>query len=432
MRIKNTITGLFICLGLLIAAPTAHAIYSPKIVEFIGPISQHIFQARQINNTGSVRNGITRLFDNETIRMLNEENDRLRAQHKATGTGELQGYINKFKTDVAGDEFGNFAETFALLFNYLPAQEYIDQNNAEKEKPGEFINSCLRNDILALQDMRDTILNEALVSSAKVNRQSATILWGDYKDIRAVIELLKVRYGDSAPANLFFNSGETNYYLYDNCPEGGFWGEYSQAFQDLKRSGDVLWTAMSGQGLGQSSSNAQWGSIKEMAIARSKVRATEWIRSNQLSLTIGEPEGGSSTSIASLIRKEGLGGVANFFKTQLAIAKSLLPITLLFDPASKGINQLTVLYDALAAARRQGAEFAQAETAIKFNLEFSTLADANTAQLEKTLTLINAEIRRGTEQFGENGGQSLPTLCQQVRNILIQHCPNQGGDIPSC
>ncbi|GEM_PF-6817815 len=425
-KIIGVLTPLF---ALLVSAAPAYAMYSPKIINFITPIRQHMATARQQNGTGSVRNGVGKLFDDETIDKLNAADDQARATHGVVGSGTFHQYRALSKADIAADEFGSFAENFSLIFNYLPVQTITD-GNTTKDAPntGTNISSCLRNDIFSLQDLRDAVLRETLRSSLQVNRQNVAILWNDYKDLRALISLLKIDYTNKTD---FFESSDPNYYLRDFCPEGGFWGDFGLAFADFKRSADVFFTAISGQGLGQNAANGQWGSIGEMARARARVNAENWIRANQINFTLGGPQGGDPTNISELVRKEGFGGIGNMLKTEWQVAKSLFPVTLSF-PAGADKTILNVANQYLSQLQEQSLHINQAETAIQFNLQFNSLADTNTRAISDQLSAINTEIRRASEQFGAQSGKALPTLCNQMRAILLNHCPNKGGDLPAC
>ncbi|MFH0820219.1 MAG: hypothetical protein V1908_00435 [Candidatus Peregrinibacteria bacterium] len=479
MQIKRfAITGLLVASFLVTGAPVVQAIYSPEVSNLIAPIRDHIFSARQLNGTGGIGNGVQKIFDDDTIAKLEEADDKARAENQVTGLpGQFHQFRQQYKSDIVKDQFASFAEDFALMFNWLPSQKYYDANGLTIETTSQLISSCLRNDILTLKNLRDQLLRAALQSTLKLNRNPATILMNDYKEVRAMITLLKRYYSNpqfrEETPNLFFPEGQTDYYLGD-CPEGGFWGEYERAFEDLKRSWGVFATLAFGGGLGQSTASGQWGSIKDMAQARARVRATEYIRSNQISLTIGGPQGGSPTSIGALIRTEGLGGVANLFKTEWQIAKAIIgPITPLFDGTLTLIGSnpcvfymseqktwractdpeleelkvgncdrcrnrftqrtpLDIAQDLQARMEEKDRDLVSAETAIKFNLSFNVLADANTTELDSKLTELNAIIQSASEAFGEEAGKGLPTLCNELRAILVKHCPNKNVSIPAC
>ena len=212
-----------------------------------------------------------------------------------------------------------------------------------------------------------------------------------------------------------------------------------------------------------------------MAQARARARAAEWVAANQLKLTIGGPEGGGPTSLSALIGKEGFSGLGNIFKTEWQIAKAIVgPITPLYDGSVLDIfsdnpcviyqvdnqgwracsdeeqQQLsagkcdrcrnrfadrtpgTIAEDLQARLNEQSTKLGEAQTAIEFNLDFNTLSDSNTYELERQLNQINGIIKSSSESFGAKAGKGLVALCNQVRSILLNHCKNKAGDVPGC
>ncbi|MFH1012755.1 MAG: hypothetical protein V1760_03335 [Candidatus Peregrinibacteria bacterium] len=489
MRVlKPLIIGLLISpLVLLAVAPNAYAIMSPKLEAKIALIKEHAFQARQLNGTGGASgayDGVVELFDDETMEKIKED-DRIRRETNTIPglPGLFHAYRNESKAHIAENEFGNYGETFSLLFNYLPS-------------PGDgiggvTINSCVRDDLFELQDLRDAVLNEALRSALLQNDTHAKILWSDYNELRAEIDLLKayVLAPQSFEHSLFFESGQPDYYRTGACPRGGFWGDFSKAFEQLGRSWDVFTTSLGG-GLGMNTGGSQWGSIWEMALARGKVKAAQWVRKNQISLTLGGEQGGSDTSLANLLRREGLGGVGNVFEQEWRIAKSMVgPVIPLFDhdlyftaaqaiAVGLGANE-SILDDnacayyyadkniwtgctasqleafekgecrecrdkvevstSLAAAQQlqyavEARNFllGQTRNALQFNLQFNSIAEQSIVELDKKLRDLDAQIRRGINAFDDKAGASIPDACEQVRIILLKQCPNKGGVIPEC
>mgnify|MGYP001584908926 CR=1 FL=1 len=73
MRIlKYFIVGLFSLSLIVMTAPDAYAIFSPQISDQIAVIKQHVLAARQLNGTGSPRQGITKVFDYKTVKSLKD------------------------------------------------------------------------------------------------------------------------------------------------------------------------------------------------------------------------------------------------------------------------------------------------------------------------------------------------------------------------
>lgn len=94
------------------------------------------------------------------------------------------------------------------------------------------------------------------------------------------------------------------------CPEGDFMpalNEVMEALRNLKTIGS--WQA------------ADWGSILEMAKARARKRADEWIKANQLTLTLGGETGGNPQS---LVKGGGWDRFVGSVNTQLNILKNMV------------------------------------------------------------------------------------------------------------
>lgn len=493
MRIlKASILGVFSLTLVVLAAPGAHAIFSPQISNQIAVIKQHVFAARQLNGTGSPRHGITKVFDDKTVTSLMDA-DRARRQEKTT-TGlpaQFFDFSQDSKADVFGDELENYGSSFALLFNLMKIDgEWI------------WINSCLRNDLMEIEEFRDAVMSEAFRSSLLLNRDQAAILWNDYKTLRTIFNLLKTQYDDS---KLFFEPEQPNYYV-THCPLGGFWGEYEKAIEDLERSWNVFTTALgleSFRRFGTLSDDPKenmqacgqtkcWGSIWEMAKANAKIKAKQWIAKNQFKFTLSGGGSGSDTSLVDLFRSEGMGGIGNRLEQQWNIVKGMFgPPLLIFDPNlyftaaqavaygfdiaeadilddnacayyepgqkiwrgctekelaefeeekclncrnkyNTGRTALSVTRDLEKQLQERTALLIQTETTLQFNLEFNSIAQASTVDLDKKLFDINMEIKRASEAFGDRAGKAIPSICKEMRAILLKHCPNKGGDIPAC
>ena len=97
-----------------------------------------------------------------------------------------------------------------------------------------------------------------------------------------------------------------------------------------------------------------------------------------------------------------------------------------------GRTALNVTQDLEKQIEERTAFLNQTETTLQFNLEFNSVAQASTVDLERKLFAINMEIKRASEAFGDRAGKAVPSVCKQMREILLKHCPNKGGDIPAC
>jgi hypothetical protein len=105
------------------------------------------------------------------------------------------------------------------------------------------------------------------------------------------------------------------------CPQGEFFpafNEVLEATRNLKTIGSFK--------------AADWGSLWEMARARARRRADEWIKANQITLTIGGPIGGNPQS---LIKGDGLNRFLGSLRTEGKILTDMIgPVIPLFTWAT--------------------------------------------------------------------------------------------------
>lgn len=102
------------------------------------------------------------------------------------------------------------------------------------------------------------------------------------------------------------------------CPESDF----VEAFKEVGESIKNLKTLSSGSG-------SDWGSILVMAQAQARRRAEEWIKTNQITFTLGGKEGGNAQS---LVKGDNWKVFVGQFNTQMKILKNMIgPLTPLFS-----------------------------------------------------------------------------------------------------
>jgi hypothetical protein len=254
------------------------------------------------------------------------------------------------------------------------------------------------------------------------------------------------------------------------CPESDLFGAINQVWESMQNLGTI--------GTFQA---ADWGSIWEMAKARAKQRADQWIKANQITLTIGGEKGGNPQS---LIKGGGLNRFVGSINTQINILKNMIgPAIPLFtwdiykssgeqgEEASYGcmyyhreegvyractINQLLdylncrenkseteetgincdlyknpaknkVALDIVDEYRetedRQIKTLKRAKTAFIYHTELNSVGENNIEAIEKILSGINAEIRYTYEEAGGNGVKPLPT----IYDILGAFAKKHGG-----
>jgi hypothetical protein len=375
-----------------------HAIYSPTISQRTSFIRQNVLSAREQNGTGSLQAARQHLI---------EKDRKARAEGKATGIpakasialGKVLGYM--------------FWETFQapldpifMIFEIIPST-------------GEYVSTCLRNDIWMLQDLRDVVAQEMIKSYMMADEYHGDLLTADYDYLTENIKILK-KYGshpaeqisvtvleNNIPTRKYMSSSEylfgtnapINPYSFqfpikevsgdetgckDNCeltcnkkydcrdvnecksgceeveridvfnvsdckdaceeaceaeescedeckssctmastiklkgcPEGEFIPAFNEVWESMKNLSTIgTWKA------------ADWGSIWEMAKARARRRADEWIKANQITLTVGGKEGGNPQS---LIKGDGLNRFLGSFNTEIKILQDMIgPVIPLF------------------------------------------------------------------------------------------------------
>jgi hypothetical protein len=114
---------------------------------------------------------------------------------------------------------------------------------------------------------------------------------------------------------------------WSGCPEDEFFPALNQvleAWRNLKTIGSFK--------------AADWGSIWEMAEARARRNADEWIKANQLSVTVGGKEGGNPQS---LVKGDGLNRFIGSLKTELKIlSDTIKPIPMFTWSIFAGAKEL--------------------------------------------------------------------------------------------
>lgn len=437
MRILKNIFGGFLLFSLLVtAAPDARAIFSTPIASEIAAIKQHVLTARERNGTGGVGSAGTKLFTTETVKKTRDKDKEQEAKGGLVGLpGQFYDLRKRAKRASGQGEGGHYAESFALMFNRLPEQTFMDENNVTRTKPSAWITSCLRDDLFELLDLRDAVLRESLRSALMYNPDQAAILYGDYETLTGLMDLLKRHYDDSP--GLFFEPGAANYYG-KACPNGGFFGELGNAWEDFSDNWDVFWNLMTAGGTGKSAANGQWGSIWEMAKARAKVEAAEWVTKNQLSFTLGGEKGGDKDGLLALLKKEGTGGIGRDLLQQIDVFTNLIGVfTPVFDPDNykkpngdpRDVALVVKGIQNMVATRQQLLDGSL--NALTFNLQFASIGEQSIKDIEKKMFDINTAIRRGYEAFGKEGGGGIQSVCKDLQTIPYNHCAG-GAEVPVC
>jgi len=317
------IIGLAFLIGLTFQVSNAHALYSPRLTQRVGLIKQHMMDSQAQNGPGSVL---------EEVEQFKAYDKARRQTYEETGiSGNAKAAQDLILSTI---NLATPVDSLFMVFNYNITNE-------------EWISNCLRDEIWSLETLRDKGGSEMMKAYLLRDTYPGALLADDYTYLTDHIRLLK-KYGSDPKAKFntvfegktvytnsnkyFFGeepSGDPplNYYSdvglrtsaeAPGCPDGAF----SQAFQQVARSAKTFKTLATGGGV-------EWGSIWAMAEANARLRAREWIRANQISLTVGGEAGGSPRS---LIKGGGWAKFKGSVKTQLKILENMVgPVTPLFE-----------------------------------------------------------------------------------------------------
>ena len=330
INVRPLIIGLICVTGLLVRAGDALALYSPRLSRGVSAIRQDVNSSRAQNGSQSV------LEEVESIKAY----DRASRENKeATG---IPGDVNVAQEMILNSiNIYKPYDTLAMIFNY----NYVND---------EIVSTCLRDDIWQLETIRDIVGSEMLKAYMLRDTYHGDILARDYAYLTDNIDLLR-KYGSNPQAKIlvqnqnyfygisskeyFFGGdppaeGELNYYSnadpilgygQTTCPEG----EFERAITEVVNSYKNITNTVGGNSL---FSLERWGDLMAMARANARSRARQWIRANEIGLTLGGEEGGN---VESLIKRDGLNRFVGSIKTQWQILKNMVgPVTPFFDKKS--------------------------------------------------------------------------------------------------
>jgi hypothetical protein len=298
------------------------------------------------------------------------------------------------------------------------------------------ISNCLRDDIWELQALKEQVLNELMKTSIMSDYARSSQLWSDYQMLDKIITGEWYANGEvsesinlkkDADNDIWFPDSQ-NFYV--DCP----YGDFTQAWEDINRALKAF------EAIGQGSIElGSFGSLAKVAEQRAIKRAQQWIKANQITLTIGGPEGSSPRSLRD---GPGLAGLAADFKTEMSYVKNYgeLVFTNTWKVAV-GLKDMTVgagkllvntlnIRDYSTAYKKaydaKNLSVKQMETAIKFNLSLNNVAENSLVAIDSVLFETNKLI---IDKFSKERGvnQNLQTFCEQVNKFVKQHCKNKLG-----
>lgn len=478
------IIGLAILIGLGVRAKGAHAIYSPRLSIQAAIIRQHIMDSRAVNGSQTVL----------------QEIERFKAYDKATRdpvTGQpLKETGLAGNARVAQDLVFNTTLGFLVNFPFDSLFMVFNYNVVNNE----WISQCLRDDIWNLETLRDMVGSEMIKAYLMRDPIHGDLLMEDYKYLITNLDLLR-EYGaypgalidatdkqgnpiQTTSTKYFFGNDGTdpNYYKdvegwtsnETGCPES----EFASAFQEVVNASNTLATLGSGGG-----SNWSWGSILAMAQANARIRASQWIRANQLSLTLGGEQGGG---YQSLVKGGGWDKFVGDVKTQWQVAEGMAGlVTPLFDwskykaPATaanttpscmfytpsddlfrdctltqkqeydeckKDLNNAVNVKHIPCGRFRNAAEsisisnklnaqqklqeqntqtLEDVRNAFTYSLTLDSVGEQNLYQLDQIVWDINMNIKRGYETVDKQAGLSIPTLTRKLTKMHDKQCANK-------
>ncbi|MDH5596954.1 MAG: hypothetical protein OEY44_02525 [Candidatus Peregrinibacteria bacterium] len=481
---KKIITGIFLLIGLSLNFQEAHALYSPRLLRAAGTIQQHLLSAQQQNGTGTVM----------------EEIDNFKAYDKA----QREAFDG---TGISG--MGRVSQDLVLETNYdfiisHPFDSLFMVFNLEATQ-GNWISNCLRDDIWILEELRDLVGQEMIKSYLIRDVYHGALLMEDYQYLSHEISTLR-KYGPfpaaevrarkngepvTTTANEYFfgeppsGNPPLNYYsrvgiFDDSDPTGCPDGEFEQAFEQVLRSWEVLKVLASGQG-------QQWGNIWQIAGENARIRANQWIKANQITLTLGGENGGRPQS---LFNRGGLDRFWGNVKTEWQIIEDIVigPVTPLWD-LTKWVGRQTgeavglvdecVFYDtkeqvfvncdseqtkeylacrddekeamkknyrcdryrntkevisisnkanAQAALQDQNLKMKEeARTYFSQNLILDNVAEQTLYEIDAILFETNGIIQRGYGGLDKGAGYGIPNLVDEVDGLWKNQCVNKQG-----
>ena len=337
IKLKPFIIGLLVLIGISFQTVEAKAIYSPNIARGVSIIKQHVEESQAQHGDGSILTAI------ENIKAYDKAK---REEVDETGIYGEAGIAQQMIADTN--------------FNFLrdaPLDGILMAFNIEGST-FTHISNCLRDDIWALESLRDLVAQEMIKAYLNRDAYHGGMLKNDYVYLNDQIRLLR-KYGADplalVPAKIpageenegdfskitsheyFFgdmpigSGGEgdpaLNYYSTagvfsssdaTGCPDG----EFEAVAQEIKNATQTFLTLGSGQ-------NVEWGNIWQMAKANARIRARQWIQANQITLTLGGENGARHDS---LVKGGGWDRFVGSMKTQLQILKGMVGlVTPLWD-----------------------------------------------------------------------------------------------------
>ena len=474
------IIGISLWISFSVQTKSACALYSPRLSQQVAIIREHMESSQMENGHGSVLGEIEyfKNYDKNEI-----------AQGSETGiSGNAQVAQDLVFDTTYWQQLQNPFDSLMMAFQF----------NAFT---GEFISPCLRDEIWQLEALRDAVGQEMIKAYMLRDIYHGDLLTEDYTYLVAQLDLLR-KYGSqpnyyinaqtvegqaiTLTSNEYFfgtkptGDDATNYYIsvfprtseQIGCPSS----EWDQAFEQVGRSWKTLSVLASGGG-------AEWGNIWTMAKANARIRAQQWLRANQISLTLG---GETGAQPQSLVKGGGWEKFVGNVKTQWKILENMIgPVTPLWNLAKWTVTSRDthisecVIYspdddkfrncnpeqreqyllcknDPIAAeaaphnircdrfrnteeiksyAEKAGQQVAledirqntinETKEAFVYHITLENVAEQNIYAIDTALWDMNGQIRRGYENVDANAGKGIPTLTDKLATFADKQCMNK-------
>ncbi|MBI5411615.1 hypothetical protein HZA43_00375 [Candidatus Peregrinibacteria bacterium] len=381
-----SLISLLVTAWLQLAVPTAHAIYSPVLYKHVQLAKTHLKASRVKNGAGTAANAWDKWRKHVDQQAKSDPwYARVSPPNFVDAVATIKGDISLALEDAVA--------SFQNLFGFAV---------------GSSISACIRNDIYEMEDTAVAVGDEMVRTGILFDDANYILLKQDYVQLRYDINFLRNNFDDEK--NLFPDGGE-NYYLSGQCPAQ----EWNKAIESFIKDFDYFVQSIENVGSGDA-----WGSILEMAEKRGKRQGEDWIKKNQLKVTLGGENGASDKSLIK--DAVGLGAQFSVFWDKL---KSLTPLDSAIT-AVEGVYQdttewLTKLKSGLSDRDK---ELARIKTALQYQLRFQGTIENSLIDFDKVLAEMEGEIKN--TYSGQNAG--LQKLIEQMSALEKGFCKNRAPE----
>lgn len=387
-------------------SPTVEAFYSPILSSDAANIQQRLVQARQKHGVGNAYQIMKRVQKN---RANNSE-------------GELVEYFFRAVLDYLVENFANAGTDTFLLVRYWLASNTV-------------ITTCLRDDLWKIQILQEQILNEVFKAAFMGDYDLASQLWDDHQRLHKRVyggnftnsqgnQEVVISLKDSYTSSYWFPGSNQNFYI--NCP----YGEYEQAIERLKESIERF-RALGNTGFASAGSLK---SIPNLARQRAIRRARQWVAANQISLSIGGPQGGNPQS---LLRGAGFTGFWAGVEQQGRYLKNMADMIFVktiqnmlnSEDAAINVSDYAIAYQ--KALEESQLVKNQSLQAMQYQLSFTTISENSLIQTDRLLVETNTAIK-GLYDKSVSKEANAKSLCKLMVQLVKNQCTNKTPTIPEC